>query len=175
MAKTKAPATAPKKGKPARRRPKTKKVTERTVAAAHKRRKALELKKAGYTYEIIAQQVGYADRGAAHKAVQTALREITREPAEELLELQLQRLDDMRASVWARARKGDTKAIYAVVKIDEREAKLIGLNAPSAHEITGKDGAPIIDLSKLSDEELLALAALGEMIMGSKSGAGNTD
>lgn len=46
------------------------------------------------------------------------------------------------------------------LKAGENLCKLFGLYAPEKKEITGKDGAPLVDLSKLTDEQLASLEAI---------------
>lgn len=102
----------------------------RRITAAEKRARALELRKAGATYDQIARQVGFSERGAAYRAVQTALLEITQEPAQEVRQLELERLDAMLLGLWPAARKGKEGAVDRVLRIMERRAKLLGLDAP---------------------------------------------
>ena len=47
----------------------------RRVAAHERHLQALELRKAGATYQMIADQLGYASPKGAHKAVRSAMRE----------------------------------------------------------------------------------------------------
>lgn len=101
--------------------------TERRATAAEKRKKALELRRAGWEYQDIADEVGYANKGGAYKAVQQGIRDITREPAEELVTLELSRLDDMLAGMYERARDGDLWAVDRVLKIMEQRAKFLNL------------------------------------------------
>ncbi|MDL4812798.1 hypothetical protein [Actinomadura opuntiae] len=101
----------------------------RRVEAAQKRARALELRKAGATYDQIAQQVGFSNRGTAQRAVVTALREITAEPARDVLALELERLDAMLLGLWPDARRGDQQAIDRVLRIQERRARYLGLDS----------------------------------------------
>lgn len=110
----------------------------RRIAAAEQRRRALELRKAGATYDQIAQQVGYTNRGSAHRAVMAALKEITAEPAQEVRQLELERLDAMLLGLWPAARKGNQGAVDRVLRIMERRAKLLGLDSPVKADIGGK-------------------------------------
>jgi hypothetical protein len=66
----------------------------RRLKAKDKQLQALTLRKAGATYEQIAEAVGYRDKSGARKAVEAALRETLREPAEEVRELERMRLDE---------------------------------------------------------------------------------
>lgn len=104
------------------------KPSPRNVADAERRAKAISLRKAGATFEQIAQQVGYSDKSAAYNAVQVALQHLEREPAEELLTLELARLDDMQLALASRVRGGDEKAIMAALAVMDRRARYLGLN-----------------------------------------------
>lgn len=123
----------------------------RRITAAERRRQALELRKAGATYDRIAQQLGFANRGGAYRAVETALREITAEPAQDVRQLELERLDALLLGLWPQARKGNQGAVDRVLRIMERRAKLLGLDAPTKAEVGGKLSYEIVgvDLGRL--------------------------
>ena len=94
------------------------------------------------TYDQIGEALGIT-RQSAHKAVQKALQEIqqrTAEEATELRALECERLDEMGRGLWAEARKGNPKAVEKMLKVMERRAKLIGLDAPTKHAATNTDG-----------------------------------
>jgi hypothetical protein len=102
----------------------------RKADAAERRRKALELRKAGASYEQIATQLKYGNKGNAWKDVRLALREWYREPAQDVLRIELQRLDVMLLGLWSKAKAGDTQAIDRVLRIQERRTAYEGLDAP---------------------------------------------
>jgi hypothetical protein len=130
----------------------------RRVKAHDRHLRALELRKAGATYQAIAEQLGYAQAKGAYKAVTSALKLTLREPAEELRELEVARLDAMLLVLWRRVQAGDEKAVDRVLRIMERRARLLGLDAPRRQELSGPDGKPLaFDLSMLTDEELKIL------------------
>ena len=111
---------------------------------AHERHlRALELRKAGATYETIAGQLGYANASGARKAVASALKATLREPAEELRTLELARLDAMALALWRRVQDGDEKAVDRVLRIMERRARLLGLDAAARTELSGAGGGPL--------------------------------
>lgn len=117
------------------------------IEAATKRARALELRKAGATYDVIATQVGYSNRGNAYRAIQTALKEITAEPAREVITLELERLDAMLLGLWPQARKGNLGAVDRVLRIQERRARLLGLDSPSRVSLEAENiGAEITAL-----------------------------
>ena len=92
--------------------------------------RALELRKAGLTYQQIADALGYGSHSAAQKAIQSGLKAIIREPAEELRTLELERLDKMLASHWPAVTKGHVRSTEVALRIMERRAALLGLDAP---------------------------------------------
>lgn len=57
---------------------------------------ACRLRIGGKSYDEIAKELGFANKGHAFNAVSRNLKSIRREPAEELLKLELARLDEMR-------------------------------------------------------------------------------
>jgi len=104
----------------------------RQVRAHERHLQALELRKAGVTYEVIAGQLGYANASGARKAVLSALKATLREPAAELRELELARLDAMLLPLWRRVQAGDEKAVDRALRIMERRARLLGLDRKTA-------------------------------------------
>lgn len=101
--------------------------TKSRATAAEKRKHALDLRRAGWSFDDIAAEVGYANKGSAHRAVKQGIADITRESATELLELELSRLDDLMAGAYESARNGDLFAIDRVLKIIDQRAKFLGL------------------------------------------------
>jgi len=107
------------------------KASEKRIAAAERQARALGLRKAGLGYAAIAHQLGYAGPSGAYRAIMTALRALTGEPAKELRDLELARLDDLLAGLWGDARQGNVQKIDRVLKIMQRRAALLGLDAPA--------------------------------------------
>jgi DNA-binding CsgD family transcriptional regulator len=117
---------------------------------------ALELRRAGKTYRAIGAALGITEPGA-HACVKRALARGAaelREAAAEAIELDLERLDALLAGFWDRAEAGDEDAADRVLKILERRAKLLGLDAAARTELTGADGGPIA-VSADADARLL--------------------
>ena len=109
----------------------------RRIAAAERQRLALELRKAGVTFEEIANQLGYSKAGA-YKAVTSALQKTLQEPADEVRTLAVTRLDKLLTAMWPQARQGNQGAVDRVLRIEERRAKLLGLDAPTRTDVTSK-------------------------------------
>ncbi len=106
--------------------------------------KALELRRAGFTYDVIADRLAYNDRSAARKAVERAIGRTHQDAADDLRALEADRLDRLQSSRWSKAIKGDDKAFDRVLRVMERRSKLLGLDTPVQHELTGPGGNPLI-------------------------------
>jgi DNA-binding CsgD family transcriptional regulator len=110
---------------------------QETITA--RRVQALDLRKTGATYRQIAAQLGTS----AHTAfddVQAELRELrtqTVQEAEDLRDLELQRCDVMTEGVWTNVKAGDPRSVAAAVRVSERRARLLGLDAAMKTEHSG--------------------------------------
>lgn len=107
----------------------------KVVQAKLRAEKALQLRAEGRTFREIASEVGYNSVQAAHEAVKRALKELVREPAEDVLHLELERLDRMWGVHYLNAQAGDVQALGACIRLMERRAKLLGLDAPEKSEL----------------------------------------
>jgi len=120
---------------------------EKRIQALDKALKALEYRKAGITYIVIAQNVGYNSAQAAWKAVRSALKRTIQEPANELRRIEVERIDAALASIWVQVKQGNLPAIDRFVRLSERRANLLGLDEPKKQEISGnisgQGGGPI--------------------------------
>lgn len=100
-----------------------------TIDARQRMFEVLELRKQGLNFRQIADRVdGISNPGNAYRLFKKALTEVTREPAEEVLTLELERLDTMLVGLWKRASTGDEWAIDRVLKIMDRRARYLGLD-----------------------------------------------
>jgi hypothetical protein len=83
---------------------------------------------AGYSYDDIATEVGYANRGTAWHVVVEALRRETVEGIEQYREVELARLDALQAAHWRSATSGsDTKAAELCLRVMAQRMKLLGM------------------------------------------------
>lgn len=106
------------------------------VNALDNQLKALELRKAGISYARIAETLGYKDGSGAWRAVRAALKKTLQEPSDELRMLEIERLDAMLAAIWGSVKQGQYGAQDRALKIMERRAKLLGLDAPVKADVT---------------------------------------
>ena len=100
----------------------------RYVLAAKRRQDALELRLRGCTFKQIAEKVGYRSEAGAYKSVMSALRKANTENVEEVRKMEVRRLDRMLFVLDKKLREADTKAIQVALRIQERRARLLGLD-----------------------------------------------
>lgn len=113
---------------------------QRRIEAKERALKALELRKKGFRYEQIAQQLGYSNRGSAHKAVMRELNLLAKECQEEaaqVRDLELQRLDDLFLAAWKAIAGGSESAIDRALRVSESRRKLMGLDAAQKVDVNG--------------------------------------
>lgn len=122
---------------------------------------ALEMRKFGYSFDQIAEHFETTPN-AARGLVKTAMENLIREPGEEVLQMELERLDQLYRAALNHVASGDSDAIPKCLAIMNRRAKYLGLDAPSKQEVTGPNGNPLslLNLSGLTDEELATVKAL---------------
>jgi hypothetical protein len=109
---------------------------EDDLLARQREAKAVEMRLQGYQFDEIAIECGYVSEdgkpytGSAVKAWKRALKRIPQQAVDEARETMRLRLDSYRKAV-AKLKYGDNTAriIEVLTKVEEREAKLLGLDA----------------------------------------------
>ena len=104
------------------------KTSPRRLAALEKQRKALDLRLAGADFTQIATTLGFRDRSGAFRAVEAAMNRVVQPGAEALRKANMERLNRMRLANWPAAIKGDKDAIGVELRLQEREARYLGLD-----------------------------------------------
>lgn len=92
---------------------------------------AFELRKAGADYDLIAEKLGYKNGATARQAVLSRIKKYYKEnekEIEEVVQLELLRLDQLQLICWRKAKDGDLAAVDRILKIMERRSKLLGLD-----------------------------------------------
>lgn len=137
-----------------------------TLAATINKRRAVELRIGGANLLEIARAVGVS-KTSAHRYLKEALAELkalTAEAAEEVRDLDLERMDGIWRELWPK--RADPRVADTLIRLLERRAKLLGLDAPEQIRLGGVHGAPVgvaadnWDLNKLSIEQLRELDAI---------------
>lgn len=130
----------------------------RDLTTAQRDAEAARLRSAGHSYQHIADVLEYADRGSAHHGVQRVLKETVQEAGDELRALELSRLDAMYVAAMGvlenrhvtvsngkvvtlhdQPIEDDAPVLAAIdrlLKIQERRARLLGLDAPVKRDLT---------------------------------------
>ena len=104
--------------------------TSGKTLAKWRRARCVELALAGHSYDEIALEVGYQNRGTAWRAVQESLNSRIAEAVEEYRELELARLDALQAAHWPQAVAGSVRSADLVLRVIDRRIKLLGLDQP---------------------------------------------
>ena len=111
----------------------------RRIRTTEKTLKALELRKRGMNYTQIGEKLGCA-RNTACRYVLSELENLAdkcREEAVQVRDLELHRLDDLYLKAWEAVEEGDLPAIDRCLRVQERRAKLLGLDAAEKIEHSG--------------------------------------
>jgi len=113
---------------------------------------AAKLRVRAWGYQAIADELGFASPGAAHDAVRRSFAESVREPTEKARDIAAAHLDQLALEAWCLVKtrhvavsagrvvehggepvadlKPVTDALRILVQIEERRAKLLGLDVP---------------------------------------------
>ncbi len=107
-----------------------------------RRREVVQYRVLGVSYRAIGEalKISHEQARADYLAARAELGAETKETLEELRELANDRLDMARTVIAPKIRQGDLGAIDRWIKIEERSAKLNGLDAPQQTELSGEVG-----------------------------------
>ena len=107
--------------------------------------KAIEYRQAKVSYRAIAKKLGISS-SAVFTHVKAAMEEVKKkytEKATHIVIMEMANLDLAEASLHNKIVDGDTAAIAALLRIQERRSKLIGLDAPIKQQIEMELPEPI--------------------------------
>lgn len=112
-----------------------------TIDTSDKHLKALELAKQHKTYQEIADELNYADRSGAYRAVQAGLREVFAPAANEYRALENERIDGLISGLYPQTqpkgqcshcgradREANPAAVNSIRMLMERRARMMGLD-----------------------------------------------
>ncbi|MDV9194326.1 hypothetical protein [Streptomyces sp. Wh19] len=158
----------------------------RTLSTAEREAEAARLRSLGWTYQRIADELGWANKGDAHHAVQKVLRDTVQEAADDLRTLEverlrgeLERLAAVEAEVWTVLKREHVtvsngeivrldgaplpddgpvlQAVDRLIKIEDARRR----NSERRAKLLGLD-APVKQTIALTDERAAAIEALVE-------------
>lgn len=116
-----------------------------------RRQRAFEMRRGGGSYRAIGAALGVSHEIARQDvaAIMEQVNAESREMAAEYRSIQIERLDAMLTAIWPRALKANPEnpqaqmaAVDRVLRIEERRAKLLGLDAPQAVDLSTPSDRP---------------------------------
>ena len=111
------------------------------LQARENEQKALSLWIKGATFQqIAAAGFGIASASGAWRSVGRALARIPKQEADQAREAQRARLQAVRMLLWNQASADPIRAAEALIKLEAREARLLGLDMPTKVAVTDPDG-----------------------------------
>ena len=140
----------------------------RAATVVYRRARALEMRIACYTYRQIAEELEYASEQQAYEAVRDEMAKAVREPVAALREQELDRLNKMLYALWPNIEAGNQGAIQTGLRVMERRAKLLGMDAPIDYRVVREEAQRLADELGLDRKEVMAEA---EAIIRSSGGA----
>src|SRR5205823_2852481 len=90
--------------------------------------KALVMKRAGFSYRQIAEQLGYSQPTTAYMAVRRMLQREGRLEVENMVALHLERTENYLLKLEPGIIKGNPRSVEVAVKVLERQSDLLGLD-----------------------------------------------
>jgi hypothetical protein len=102
----------------------------RSLDALLRRAKALELRRAGFTWQEIADRksLGYTTPRHVQRDVMRLLSQLIDQPAQEVIALELSRLDAITQALWQNVRNGDLPATDRLFMAMRMRQELLGLH-----------------------------------------------
>ena len=141
----------------------TQRASKRSIVNRAQIQKAIDLRSTGASYDGIGRGMGIS-KTRAYQLVLAGMVDLDKElkeSADRLRTLELLRLDAIQCAHWPNAHI--PRHVDVILKVMERRAKLLGLDAPTKVVETTVNGdalPPALDLSKLTDAELEQMEAL---------------
>ena len=132
--------------------------SHRRTRPKQRQQQAWQLRLAGHSLREIARQLGVSI-GTVCGDVQRAFQEYQeqwRAEAKHFAELDLARIETILARLWPGVLQGDVKSCLAALRVLERRAKLLGLDAATKVQLSQDESAPSVD-----DLRQRLVAALG--------------
>jgi transposase-like protein len=133
--------------------------TQAKLTKRERQRAVLDLRLQGRTYREIAGELGMSS-SQAHRLADEALADFVAEPAEQVRKLELARLDRLYSVAAPAAERGDMMALAACLKVQERRAKLLGLDSAEGFTKPMPEGVVQITFGNGPPEEQAIMDAI---------------
>jgi hypothetical protein len=98
------------------------------IRRAEKINLALEYRKLCLTYKEIAQRMGMKTPTQAWGLVRAGIDALVKEPAEDVLHIELEKLSALEKALWPQAKGGDLRAALSIQKVVKRRAAYLDLD-----------------------------------------------
>ena len=139
--------------------------TNRTPTVLNKYEEVVRLRSLGHSFQVIAEQVGYAGRSGAREAYSQAIKMWGSEAVDELRVVENERLDHLQRTLMTQLETAlhnsetsiteITTIINSAINLSKRRSSLNGLDSAKKHEVTGPDGAAVTtDIGQILKERL---------------------
>jgi hypothetical protein len=122
-------------------RPSTSYTSPRAIKQRQRQAAALDYRLQGHAYHAIAKQLNCHPSTVHDLVVKALANMVPREKAEEVLLIELTRLDAMEAAIFRNAAEGDIPSIDACLRVQHQRARLCGLYPDS-----GKGGGVHVNI-----------------------------
>lgn len=138
----------------------------REIKALERANQCLKLREGGLTFAEIAREVGYANVSTAKRGYDMACRERDRneESIDDVRKLEVARLNGLWRPMYVAALRGDRLAADRCLKIMERRAALLGLDAPIRVQQVTITQEQFIEAIERMEQETRALESQGDFI-----------
>lgn len=138
------------------------KLPPRKVFAWAQAASAMRYRALGWDWERIAEKCGYGTPQAAYTAVRARMKAGVQEAAEDLIEAEKTHLNLLQKRAWKLIRATDYRAvaqgISLALRVSQRRAKLLGLDAPTKLALVDEEAGRIAKETGLTKEEILRQA-----------------
>lgn len=119
----------------------------RQVEISQRRYQAVQMRIAGVTPTVIAERLGYSSAAAVVKDIDRAMKKAAQQEqmaSEQLLKLEIDRLDRIMASLWPKVIKGEVNACETALKVINRRSSLLGLDLINRNGVADGDMASLL-------------------------------
>ncbi|GAA4946085.1 hypothetical protein HD597_006763 [Nonomuraea thailandensis] len=119
----------------------------RQVEISQRRYQAVQMRIAGVSPTVIADRLGYSGAASVSKDIDRALQKAAKQEqmaSEQLLKLEIDRLDRIMASLWPKVVKGEVQACETALKCINRRSTLLGLDLINRNGIADGDMASLL-------------------------------
>lgn len=137
-------------------------LSSKALARQDLEERVLALRRAGRTFDEIASEAGFANRGVAYKYLERALARHRNDDVEHLRAVELERSDALIARLWPLVDREDpdVAALDRLLRVMDYRARVAGLYAPRRQEV----GVDVRAVAAGTPESVMATAMLDELL-----------